>query len=524
MRSKSNSDICSERAAEYLNGSARAVRSAEPAHRAARPAHLVQPRLVPDQPRPNAPKPLRVMKFGGTSVESAACIEKVVAIVRAAAQESDVVVVVSAMGGVTNKFVEAAIESAAGHRHAVAAIFDELRNRHETAANALVHSRDSRERVARKMREIFAEAERLSAQILLRRELTLPARDAISGLGERLAAPLLAAALEEQGVPSEAVEATELIITELFDGAPEPRMDLTRERCAARVRPLVLRGVVPVVTGFIASTTDGALTTLGRNSSDYSATIMGAALDADEVTLWTDVDGILSTDPRLVPDASAIPEMSYREATDLADLGAKVLHPKTLRALMPSGIPLLIRNTFAPDRPGTKITANGSANGASAKAVTASSDAALITVRTSTALGVRDVLRRMLAAVTAVRAEVRLLPHSASSENEVCIVVASAGVASAMEALQHEFAHDLERGQVESIALEESAAIVTVVGRNMRNISQIVERSFAALGRENVNILGLSQPSSGCSISFVVAQQHMKPALVTIHRELRLSE
>jgi aspartokinase len=195
-----------------------------------------------------------------------------------------------------------------------------------------------------------------------------------------------------------------------------------------------------------------------------------------------------------------------------------------LRALRPSGIPLLIRNTFAPDRPGTKITANGSANGASAKAVTASSDAALITVRTSTALGVRDVLRRMLAAVTAVRAEVRLLPHSASSENEVCIVVASAGVASAMEALQHEFAHDLERGQVESIALEESAAIVTVVGRNMRNISQIVERSFADLGRENVNILGLSQPSSGCSISFVVAQQHMKPALVTIHRELRLSE
>jgi aspartokinase/homoserine dehydrogenase 1 len=524
LRSKPNPDICSEGAPDFVNEPARALGSAEPARRSGYPAHIVQPRLVPDKPRPSARKPLHVMKFGGTSVDGAPCIEKVVAIVRAAAQENDVVVVVSAMGGVTNKLVEAAIQSAAGNRDSVAAIFAELRKRHETAANALIHSADSLELLGRKMQQIFAEGERLAEQIAQRRELTLPARDAISGLGERLAAPLLAAALEQKGVASEAVDATELIITELYDGAPEPRMDLTRERCDARVRPLILRGVVPVVTGFIATTADGVLTTLGRNSSDYSGTIMGAALDADEVTLWTDVDGILSTDPRLVPDASSIREMSYREATDLADLGAKVLHPKTLRALMQSGIPLSIRNTFAPHRPGTKITANGAANGASAKAVTASSDAALITVRTSTALGMRNVLRRTLAAAASVRAEVRLLPQSAASEHEVCVVVASANAAPALEALRHEFAHDLARGHVEGIALDEAVAIVTVVGRNMRNISQIVERSFTALGRENVNILGLAQPSSGCSISFVVAQQHMKPALVTIHRELRLSE
>ncbi len=524
MRSKLNPDICSEGAPEYLNDSSCALGSAEPARRAAYPAHIVQPRLVPDKLRPNARKPLHVMKFGGTSVDSASCIEKVVAIVRAASQESDLVVVVSAMGGVTNRLVEAAIQSAAGNRDSVAAIFDELRERHETAANALIHSADRRQRLARKMQEIFSEGGRLAEQVFLRRELTLPARDAISGLGERLAAPLLAAVLEEEGVPSESIEATELIITELYDGAPEPRMDLTRERCEARVRPLVLRGVVPVVTGFIATTIDGVLTTLGRNSSDYSGTIMGAALDADEVTLWTDVDGILSTDPRLVPNASSIPEMSYREATDLADLGAKVLHPKTLRALMQSGTPLSIRNTFAPHRAGTKITANGSSNGASAKAVTASSDAALVTVRISSALGARDVLRRTLAAAAAVRAEVRLMPQSAASESEVCIVVSSALAKLALAALRLEFAHDLEHGHVESITLNEAVAIVTVVGRNMRNISQIVERSFGALSRENVNILGLAQPSSGCSISFVVAQQDMKAALATIHRELRLNE
>jgi len=536
LRSKINSDICSESAPEYVNGSAFALRSSaktrtvnpRPSGTARTsdlyPAHVLQPRLVPDQLPRTANKPLQVMKFGGTSVDSASCIQKVVDIITAATQESDVVVVVSAMGGVTNKLVEAAIQSAAGNRDSVATIFNELRKRHETAANALVHSVDRRQCVGRKMHEIFEEGKRLSQQILLRRELTLPARDAISSLGERLSAPILSAALEERGIPSESIEATELIITELYEGAPEPRMDLTRELCEARVRPLLLQGVVPVVTGFIATTIDGVLTTLGRNSSDYSGTIMGAALDADEVTLWTDVDGILTTDPRLVPSASSILEMSYREASDLAALGAKVLHPKTLRALMQSGIPLSIRNTFAPHRPGTKITANGSSNGASVKAVASESDVALITVRTSSVLGARDILRRALAAAAAVPAKVRLLPQSSSSETEVCIVVSSALAESAVAALRREFAHDLERGHVESVTLNETVAIVTVVGRNMRNISHVVERSFGALGRESVSILGLAQPSSGCSVSLVVAQHDMKAALITIHQELRLSK
>jgi aspartate kinase len=140
-------------------------------------------------------------------------------------------------------------------------------------------------------------------------------------------------------------------------------MELTRERCEARLRPLLLRGIVPVVTGFIGATVDGALTTLGRNSSDFSGTILGAALDADEVTLWTDVDGVLTADPKIVRDARSILEMSYPEACALAESGAKVLHPKTLRPIMQRGIPLLIRNTFAPDRPGTKITASGPHHG-----------------------------------------------------------------------------------------------------------------------------------------------------------------
>jgi aspartokinase/homoserine dehydrogenase 1 len=267
------------------------------------------------------------------------------------------------MSGVTSELVEAAAQSEAGNSRQVATIFEELRERHASVASALIHSTQKRERLSRNLHALLQTAGVLCEDVLSGRELTLCARDSITGLGERLSILLVAAALAEQEVASEAVEATELIVTDDNHGAAEPLMDLTRERCQARLRPVLLRGVVPVVTGFIGATMDGALTTLGRNSSDYSGTILGAALDADEVTLWTDVDGILTADPKIVPDARSILEMSYHEACALAEMGAKVLHPKTLRPIMQRGIPLVIRNTFAPDRPGTKITASGPRGG-----------------------------------------------------------------------------------------------------------------------------------------------------------------
>jgi bifunctional aspartokinase / homoserine dehydrogenase 1 len=320
-------------------------------------------RLIHAPLHAHAKKSLRVMKFGGTSVADAFCITKVVHIVRESVRESSIAVVVSAMSGVTSKLVEAAAQSEAGNSGRVAKIFEELRERHATAARALVDSTQKRQHLNRKLQALFQTAGVLCEDALTRRELTLCARDSITALGERLSVLLVAAALAEQEVASEAIEATELVVTDANHGAAEPLMDLTRERCEARLRPLLLRGVVPVVTGFIGATVDGALTTLGRNSSDYSGTILGAALDADEVTLWTDVDGILTADPKIVPDARSIFEMSYHEACALAEMGAKVLHPKTLRPIMQLGIPLSIRNTFAPDRPGTKITATGPHNG-----------------------------------------------------------------------------------------------------------------------------------------------------------------
>jgi bifunctional aspartokinase / homoserine dehydrogenase 1 len=304
-------------------------------------------------------KPLCIMKFGGTSVGNASSIKKVVDIIRDASRESDLAAVVSAMSGVTNQLIEAAVQSARGDRLSAATIFHELRQRHEAAVNALIHSTAERSRIGREMDRLFQEGKQLCQCTLRVRELTPPTRDSISSLGERLSAPIVAAVLEEYGVASEAIEATALIQTNSCHGAADPHMDATRKLCQERLRPLVQRGVVPVVTGFIGATVEGVLTTLGRGGSDCSATILGSALDADEVIIWTDVDGLMTADPRLVPDASTIAEISYREAEEMAHLGAKVLHPKTLRAVAQSGIPLWIRNTFAPHLAGTKITPAG---------------------------------------------------------------------------------------------------------------------------------------------------------------------
>jgi aspartate kinase len=233
------------------------------------------------------------------------------------------------------------------------------------------------------------------------------------------------------------------------------------------------------------------------------------------------VDGVLTVDPRLVPGVRLIPEISFREATELAYFGAKVLHPKTLRPVMQSGTPLWIRNTFAPERPGTKITPTGTPNGGQVKALTAISDVTLITVGGPGMLGVPDVLGRTFKTIEAVRANVLLISQS-SSQYDIRLVVSSSLAQRTVEALRHEFAQDLAYEKVEHITLDPDVAIVAVVGQNMSRLSGIVGRTFGALDRENVNIIAIAQGSSGCSISFLVAEKDMKSALVTTHREFQL--
>ncbi|MFZ3202173.1 MAG: aspartate kinase [Candidatus Acidiferrales bacterium] len=466
-------------------------------------------------------KPLRVMKFGGTSVGDASCIARVAEIVLDASRESPVIVVVSAMSGVTNRLVEAATRSKSGEHDEVSSIFQALRKQHETALGALVRSEEKRARLAESLEKIFAEGERLCKGTALLQELTPRTLDSISSLGERLSAPMVAAALDEIGARSEAIDATEVIVTDSFHGGADPLMDRTRERSQARLLPLLQAGTVPVVTGFFGASEDGVLTTLGRGGTDYSATILGAALGADEIIIWTDVEGVLTADPRLVPDARTIPEISYREATELAYFGAKVLHPKTLRAVVQAGIPVWIRNSFAPGRTGTKITPQGRSNGGGVKALTAIPDVALISIGGPEIVGVPDVVGRTFSTTAEVRANVLLISQS-SSQNEICFIVSAADAKRTVKALRKEFAQDVAHEKVEHITVDPNIAIVAVIGENMRGTPGVAGRTFGALGRENVNIIAIAQGSSESNISFVVAEKDMKTALVAAHREFAL--
>jgi bifunctional aspartokinase / homoserine dehydrogenase 1 len=462
------------------------------------------------------------MKFGGTSVGDAECVRRAAEIVKSAATRARVVVVVSAMSGVTNRLIRAAKQAETGEQGFLSLI-PELRTQHLVALDELVRDPQKRAPISAACQQVLDELDRLLRGTSLLRELTPRALDAISGIGERLSAPLVAGAIAELGVPSVAVSATEVIVTDGHHGRAEPLMAPTRSHAQARLRPLLDPGIVPVVTGFIAATPDGIQTTLGRGGSDYSATILGAALDAQETVIWTDVDGVKTADPRLVPEARTIPEISYNEAAELAYFGAKVLHPNTLRPVTAAGVPVWIRNSFAPEKPGTKITAEGMPTGGGVKALTAIRDVTLVTVGGPGIVGLPDVLARSFAATAETRTNVFLVSQS-SSQNDICFVIASADEKRALKALRDAFAPEIEEQTVEHVTANPDIAIVAVVGENMRGIPGVAGRTFTALGRENVNIMAIAQGSSEYNISLVVQESSMQRALTALHAEFRLHE
>jgi aspartokinase/homoserine dehydrogenase 1 len=466
---------------------------------------------------------LRVMKFGGTSVGDADCVRRAAAIVQSAAAQGPVVVVVSAMSGVTDRLVQAAHSAEAGEQEFFPKLVDELRTQHKTALEALVSDPQRRTKIAEACQEVLEELDRLLRGTSLLHELTPRALDAISGIGERLSTPLVAGAICELGLRSVAVSATEVIVTHPHHGRAEPLMTPTRHRAEARLRPLLNQGIVPVVTGFIAATPEGIQTTLGRGGSDYSATILGAALGAQETVIWTDVDGVKTADPRLVPQARTIPEISYNEAAELAYFGAKVLHPNTLRPVTAAGVTVWIRNSFAPDKPGTKITAKGMPTGGGVKALTGIRDVTLVTVGGPGIVGLPDVLARSFAATAEMRANVFLVSQS-SSQNDICFVISSADEKRTLAALRNAFAPEIAEQTVEHVSANPNVAVVAVVGENMRGIPGVAGRTFGALGREGVNVIAIAQGSSEYNISLVVEQNSMQRALAALHAEFRLHE
>jgi aspartate kinase len=481
--------------------------------RTRRPGHLVQQK---------SRRAVRVLKFGGTSVGDATCIRKVIEIIRSESLEGDLVVVVSAMSGVTNKLIQAASYSQSGHLSEAQQILEDISVQHHAALNELIDGHMVREQLSCNIGYLLEQCKSWCNSTARFGELTPPLHDLISGVGERLSAPLLATALGAEGIAAEAIEATELIVTTPDHGAADPVMHPTRNRCEERLRPMLQKGVIPIVTGFIGATAEGVLTTLGRGGSDYSATIVGGAIGADEVIIWTDVDGILTADPRLVRDASTISEISYREAAELAYFGAKVLHPKTLDPVTRQGIPVWIRNTFAPERLGTRITAKDGKANAGVKALTAITEATMIEIGLRGVGSTQEVLRRALATTKSLRTDVLMISESAK-ENHIRLVVAAQLAQPTAEVLQREFESDLWSRRIESIKADLRVAILTVVGQDLDAVKRIVEHALEELRRRNVSVIAAGQRSSECSISFVVPSEDISAALSTTHRALQMN-
>jgi aspartokinase/homoserine dehydrogenase 1 len=368
---------------------------------------------------------------------------------------------------------------------------------------------------------LLSDFENLCHSIHTMGELTARGADAVASLGERLTARILAAVLRDRGERATAVEATEAIITNGKHGAAVPLMDETREAAQARLMPLLAQGVIPVVTGFIAATKEGVTTTLGRGGSDYTAAILGASLDSDEVWIWTDVDGVMTADPRVVREARTLPEISYSEAAELSFFGAKVLHPKTILPAVERGIPLRIVNTFNPSHPGTLIVAEARASEFEVKGITSIKGLSLVTVEGRGMLGVPGIAAKVFTAVAQEGISVLMISQS-SSEQNICFVIQQETVDRALRALETAFETELTRRNVDRIWAQSGVAIVAVVGAEMKGTPGIAGKVFGALGKHAINVISIAQGSSEYNISFVVDEVDMENTVRYIHQEFGL--
>ena len=462
---------------------------------------------------------LIVMKFGGTSVGSAERITQAADLAIASANKGhQVVTVTSAMSGVTNLLIDAASNAARGQW--TTGVRQQLFGRHETVAEAIIPDAARRAAALEEIDRRLDRFEKLCYGLSMVHELTPRLLDAISGTGEMLAAPLVSAAIAARGTASSAVDATELIVTTEQFGGAEPLMDATREKAAARLRPMLAAGQIPVVTGFIGATADGVLTTLGRGGSDYSASIVGAALDADEIWIWTDVDGVMTANPGDVPEARTLAEISYSEASELAYYGAKVLHYKTIIPAFRQRIPVRILNSFNPSHTGTRVSVEGDPSAPGVKAVTAIRGVSLITISGTGMQGIPGIVARAFDVVADEGANV-LMISQASSENNICFVISTNEAPRVVKALRAALEIDLSRGHIEEIT-GQPVAVVAAVGDRMRGTPGIAATVFGALGAAGINVTAISQGSSERNISMVVAEGDAAPAVRALHQAFRL--
>lgn len=443
-----------------------------------------------------------VMKFGGSSVESAAAIERVAAIVKAR-EEQRPVVVVSAMGKTTNKLLAIASVAVSGKREEFIRQIHGLRDLHSREAR-LVVPLSERAGLDRFLDENFQELTELVKGLAVLGELTPRSIDAISSYGERLSSYIVTLAFRHFGIETEHIDSRDLIVTDRRHTHAAPLFAETYKRLAETIPPIAARSVV-VMGGFIGSTEDGVTTTLGRGGSDFTASIVGAGIGAEEIQIWTDVDGMLTADPTILPGGHRVKTISFAEAAELAYFGAKVLHPATVVPAVEKNIPVLILNSRRPEVPGTRIVSELVHCANTVKSIACKPQIAVVNIHSTRMLMAHGFLHRIFEIFDRFETPVDMV---ATSEISVSLTIDHLERLDEIEAELRQFA---------DVEIEKNQAIVCLVGDNIRYTPGVARRVFNAL--DGINIRMISQGASLLNLSFVIAEANLRPTVAALHKE-----
>jgi aspartate kinase len=464
-----------------------------------------------------------VMKFGGTSVGNGVNIRHVADLVTQYSKDNKVAVVVSALAGVTNSLIETGCQAQRSDEKHIQAFTASLLKKHTDAITEAIIDKAIQKEVTEITEKSIAELEKVLTGISYVGELTPKSKDYVMSFGERLSAPIVWGSIRDYQAKSQCFTGKEAgIVTDSNFGEADPLMNYTTHLLRERLEPLMEQGVIPVVTGFIAANQDGIVTTVGRGGSDYTATILGVALQADEVWIWTDVDGIMTTDPKLVPTARMLPQLSYHEAAEMAIFGAKAMHPRALGPVSKENIPVRIRNTQNPTNKGTLITKEPAANETKpVKAVAMIKDVAMVNVYGATMVGAPGSYAKVFDVLGRNNINVMMI-STAVSEANISMIVKRGILGRAVSNL--EIALQERGGLISEVTTEDDVAVIAVMGANMKGSLGVASKIFSTVAGKGINIRMIAQGSSELNISFVVKEKDGAAVVRAIHEEFNLDK
>ncbi|MCS6784075.1 MAG: aspartate kinase [Candidatus Caldarchaeum sp.] len=461
-----------------------------------------------------------VMKFGGSSLASADLIKHCASIVKQHAENNEIVVVCSASGDTTDDLLALVETARRGRGEEVERRLSTLEQKHLNLLDAVTDDR-IREETSETLKQWLRELRRATLGILYLREATPRSTDYVVSFGERFSTLVMAAALNSYGLKAQYLDGGEAgIVTDSNFGGATPLIEVTRLNVRRRIGRMLDEGVTPTVTGFIATNEEGVTTTLGRGGSDYTATILASSLPADEVWLWSDVDGLMTANPKLIADAVVIKKLSYNEAIEMALFGAKGLHPRALEPVMAAQIPVKIKNTFNPSAEGTLISESTEKTDKPVKAVLLVNDTAMLTVRGPSMVGEPGTAAKILE--TLYRAGVNVMMISQSiSESSISLVIKRSALNKAVTALEKAL---LGTRIVAAVEPEEDIVVIAVVGEGMKGTPGVASRVFGAVASKGINVKMIAQGSSELNISFAVKESDGIEAVKAIHSEYQLGK